>query len=76
MIYIKKEIPVEALSTGIDELGLSVRAMGVMGKLKAKTLGDVVRYSANDILQLRNAGKTTVAEIKRRLADFGLELTE
>ncbi len=77
-----EEIAVEAvdeelakkLSTPIAEQELSVRASNCLEFAKVETLGQLVVMTEADLLKIRNFGKTSLREIKRKLADIGLSL--
>jgi DNA-directed RNA polymerase subunit alpha len=62
------------LEMSINSLDLSVRASNCLESAKIVTIGDLARMSENDLLQLRSFGKTSLAEVKRKLADIGLSL--
>ena len=62
------------LSMPISELELSVRASNCLGSEKIETLGQLVRMTEADLLKVRSFGKTSLREIKRKLADIGLSL--
>jgi DNA-directed RNA polymerase subunit alpha len=62
------------LSKPIEELDLSVRASNCLQNQGVKTLADLVKLTERDMLQIRNLGKTSLKEIKKKLADIGLAL--
>jgi DNA-directed RNA polymerase subunit alpha len=62
------------LSMPISELDLSVRANNCLDSAKIATVRDLVQWSENDLLKLRSFGKTSLREVKRKLADIGLSL--
>lgn len=64
----------QKLSMAIPELDLSVRAANCLELAKIHTVRDLVKKSENDLLKLRSFGKTSLREIKRKLADLGLSL--
>jgi DNA-directed RNA polymerase subunit alpha len=57
-----------------DELQLSVRARKCLQKLNIRTLGELVRTTDAELLGCKNFGVTSLNEIKRMLAGFGLSL--
>ncbi len=61
-------------SKPIEELDLSVRASNCLENQGIKTLGDLARMTEKEMLQVRNLGKTSLKEIKKKLADFDLSL--
>jgi DNA-directed RNA polymerase subunit alpha len=62
------------LSTPIQELELSVRASNCLESEKIETVGQLVNMTDADLLKIRSFGKTSLREIKRKLADIGLAL--
>ncbi len=58
----------------IQQLDLSVRANNCLEMAKMETVGDIVRLTESQLLGLRSFGKTSLREVKRKLADMGLEL--
>jgi DNA-directed RNA polymerase subunit alpha len=64
----------EKLKIPIQELELSVRASNCLESVKVETVGQLVRMSDADLLKIRSFGKTSLREIKRKLADIGLSL--
>jgi DNA-directed RNA polymerase subunit alpha len=62
------------LNTPIQELELSVRASNCLESVKVETVRQLVLMSDADLLKIRSFGKTSLREIKRKLADIGLSL--
>jgi DNA-directed RNA polymerase subunit alpha len=62
------------LNTPIQELELSVRASNCLESAKIETVRELVKMSEADLLKIRSFGKTSLREIKRKLADVGLSL--
>ena len=62
------------LNTPIQELELSVRASNCLESVKVETVRQLVQMSEADLLKIRSFGKTSLREIKRKLADIGLSL--
>ena len=62
------------LDTSITDLELSVRANNCLEMAKIETLGDLVSMTESQLLSLRSFGKTSLREVKRKLANLGLEL--
>jgi DNA-directed RNA polymerase subunit alpha len=58
----------------IQELELSVRASNCLESAKTETVGQLVKMTEADLLKIRSFGKTSLREIKRKLADIGLSL--
>jgi DNA-directed RNA polymerase subunit alpha len=62
------------LNTPIQELELSVRASNCLESVKVETVRQLVQMTEADLLKIRSFGKTSLREIKRKLADIGLSL--
>jgi DNA-directed RNA polymerase subunit alpha len=62
------------LDTPIQELELSVRASNCLEAVKIDTVRQLVQMTDADLLKIRSFGKTSLREIKRKLADIGLSL--
>jgi len=62
------------LGMPIQDLELSVRASNCLESTRIKTVGELVRMTESDLLKVRSFGKTSLREVKRKLADLGLEL--
>ena len=58
----------------IGELNLSVRARKCTTKLGITTIGDLVRRTAEDLLECKNFGVTSLNEVREKLAERGLKL--
>jgi DNA-directed RNA polymerase subunit alpha len=65
---------VEKLKIPMQELELSVRAGNCLESAKVDTVGQLVKMTDADLLKIRSFGKTSLREIKRKLADIGLSL--
>jgi len=64
----------QKLNMPIQELELSVRASNCLESVKIQTVGELVKMTEGDLLKIRSFGKTSLREIKRKLADSGLSL--
>jgi DNA-directed RNA polymerase subunit alpha len=64
----------QKLSMPMQELELSVRANNCLESAKTETVGQLVKLTEADLLKIRSFGKTSLREIKRKLADIGLSL--
>jgi DNA-directed RNA polymerase subunit alpha len=62
------------LNMPIQELELSVRASNCLDSAKIETVNQLARMTDADLLKIRSLGKTSLREIKRKLADIGLSL--
>jgi DNA-directed RNA polymerase subunit alpha len=64
----------EMLARPVSDLELSVRSANCLKAAQINTLGDLVQKSENELLQYRNFGKKSLAEIQEFLAGYGLDL--
>jgi DNA-directed RNA polymerase subunit alpha len=64
----------QKLSMTVQELDLSVRANNCLESAKIGTVRDLVKKTDADLLKVRSFGKTSLREVKRKLADLGLSL--
>ena len=62
------------LEMPVQELDLSVRANNCLESAKIQTVRDLVKKTDADLLKVRSFGKTSLREVKRKLADLGLSL--
>jgi DNA-directed RNA polymerase subunit alpha len=64
----------QKLSMTVQELDLSVRANNCLESAKIATVRELVKKTDGDLLKVRSFGKTSLREVKRKLADMGLSL--
>jgi DNA-directed RNA polymerase subunit alpha len=62
------------LDMPVQELDLSVRANNCLEAAKINAVRDLVKMTEGDLLKVRSFGKTSLREVKRKLADMGLSL--
>jgi len=62
------------LNMSLAELDLSVRATNCLEAENITTVRDLVARTEEQLLELRNFGETTLAEVREKLADIGLRL--
>ncbi|QQS09179.1 MAG: DNA-directed RNA polymerase subunit alpha [Phycisphaerales bacterium] len=62
------------LNMSLSELELSVRASNCLESARIETVAQLVSQSDADLLKLRSFGRTSLREVKRKLADIGLDL--
>jgi DNA-directed RNA polymerase subunit alpha len=70
----KKKEMVELLDRSIDMLELSVRAKNCLDSENVVLLRDLVQMTEPELLKVRNFGKTSLKEVKNKLAALGLTL--
>src|SRR5215207_8251936 len=64
----------QKLDMTVQELDLSVRANNCLESAKISTVRELVKKTDSDLLKVRSFGKTSLREVKRKLADLGLSL--
>jgi DNA-directed RNA polymerase subunit alpha len=62
------------LGKPVSDLNLSVRARKCMNRLGINTLGEVIQRSADELLESKNFGMTSLNEVREKLAQLGLTL--
>ena len=63
-----------ALDKSIEELELSVRAKNCLDSENITTIRQLVALSEPELLKVRNFGKTSLKEVKSKLANLGMSL--
>jgi DNA-directed RNA polymerase subunit alpha len=62
------------LNKPVGDLNLSVRARKCMNRLGINSLGELVQRSADELLESKNFGMTSLTEVREKLAQYGLTL--
>ncbi len=62
------------LNMSLSELNLSVRASNCLESENIMTVRDLVTRTEDQLLEVRNFGETTLAEVQQRLRDLGMHL--
>ena len=62
------------LGKPVSELNLSVRARKCMNRLGINNLSDLVNRTADELLESKNFGMTSLSEVREKLAQYGLTL--
>jgi DNA-directed RNA polymerase subunit alpha len=60
----------------VAELDLSVRASNCLEYASIKTVNELITKEEDELLELKNFGKTTLVEIKKKLNQLGLSFKE
>ncbi len=60
------------LAMPMEALELTVRSSNCLDSNHIETVGQLVKMSESDLLKIRSLGKTSLREIRRKLADMGL----
>jgi DNA-directed RNA polymerase subunit alpha len=64
----------QKLERAIATLDLSVRAGNCLDAAKITTIGELICLTEQELLQLRSFGKTSLMEVRQKLAELGLSL--
>lgn len=64
----------ELLNRPIAVLNLSVRSGNCLDAARVTTVGELVRLCESELLRFRSFGRTSLHEVQRKLAEFGLSL--
>src|SRR5262249_1628092 len=62
------------LNKPVTDLNLSVRARKCMNRLGINTLGDLIQRTADELLESKNFGMTSLNEVREKLQQFNLTL--
>jgi DNA-directed RNA polymerase subunit alpha len=65
---------VDKVNRPVADLDLSVRASNCLEAEGITTVRDLVSHTEAEMLEVRNFGKTSLKEVKKKLGDLGLEL--
>jgi DNA-directed RNA polymerase subunit alpha len=62
------------LNKPVSDLNLSVRARKCMNRLGIASLGELIQRSADELLEAKNFGMTSLNEVREKLRQMGLNL--
>ncbi len=62
------------LNKPVSDLNLSVRARKCMNRLGISSLGELVQRTADELLETKNFGMTSLSEVREKLTQHGLKL--
>jgi DNA-directed RNA polymerase subunit alpha len=62
------------LSKPVSELNLSVRARKCMNKLGIGSIGELLNYTGDQLLEVKNFGMTSLSELREKLGLLGVKL--
>jgi DNA-directed RNA polymerase subunit alpha len=62
------------LNKPVTDLNLSVRARKCMNRLNITTLGELIQRTADELLEAKNFGMTSLTEVRERLVQYNLKL--
>jgi DNA-directed RNA polymerase alpha subunit len=66
----------DILNLPVSYFNFSVRARKCFRKLNVETIGDLVAKSAEDLIECKNFGVTSLNEVREKLRDRGLSLRD
>ena len=66
--------PFLMLSISVDALDLSERPMNCLGRENITTVGQILEYTEDDLLNLTNFGQKSLDELVAKLDELGLSL--
>ena len=60
----------------IEDLDLSVRSFNCLKRANINTVADLVSKSEDDMMKVRNLGRKSLEEVKKKLQELDLSLLE
>ena len=72
--HLPPPVPQEILDKSIAELEMSVRARRCMERLGIETMEQLINLTERDLLDCKNFGQTSLAELRQKLAAYDLTL--
>ena len=60
----------------IEDLDLSVRSYNCLKRAGINTLAELVQKSEEDMMKVRNLGRKSLEEVKKKLVELDLSLAE
>jgi DNA-directed RNA polymerase subunit alpha len=76
-VKIEQEEPVQdqnIYDIPVKELEFSVRSRNCLKRANIKTIGELTKLSADDLLSIKNFGRKSLTEIREKLRKYGLSL--
>ena len=58
--------------TTIEDLDLSVRSYNCLKRASINTLADLVDKTEDEMMKVRNLGRKSLEEVKKKMEDFGV----
>jgi DNA-directed RNA polymerase subunit alpha len=58
----------------VEKLDLTVRTLNSLKRVGVHTVGDLLQYSVEDLMDIRNFGEKSVDEVKEKIESMGLNL--
>jgi len=69
-------VPDEVLNTPVMELDLPTRTLNALTAANIKTIGDLIKFSKEEIRSIRNIGNKGMEEIEKALKSFNVQLRD
>jgi len=66
----------KVLEMTVEELDLSVRSYNCLKRAGINTVEELIQRTEEDMMKVRNLGKKSLEEVRRKLAELGLSLRE
>ena len=66
----------KVLETTIEDLDLSVRSFNCLKRAGINTVADLVSKTEDDMMKVRNLGRKSLDEVKKKLDELGVELRQ
>ena len=66
----------KVLDMTIEDLDLSVRSFNCLKRANMNTVADLTAKTEDDMMKVRNLGRKSLEEVKKKLEDLGLSLME
>ncbi len=60
----------------IEDLDLSVRSYNCLKRAEINTVADLMQKSEEDMIKVRNLGRKSLEEVKKKLQELGLTLAD
>lgn len=57
-------------TVSIEKIGLSVRSLNALRRAEVLTVGDMLQYTEESLMQIRNLGRKSVQEILEKIAEY------
>ena len=60
----------------IDDLDIAIRTWNALKVVKLNTVSELLQYSEDDLLKLRNIGKKSIYELVKELEKYNFKLKQ
>jgi DNA-directed RNA polymerase subunit alpha len=64
----------EILTMKIDELDLTVRSFNCLKKAGVESVGELAKFTMNDLLKIKNLGRKSLEEIIEKMKELGFDI--